>query len=517
MAIAYVQSAGAGNPSVTSLSVAWSTATTVGDYLVECIVYYGAPSSVTAPSGWTLVSSWTDGTTVAYVYEAVNAASQSTASQTWSWTSTCAAAIAIAEYSGVATSSPHDTASGNPAEATGTSATVTCGSLTTANVNDLVLGFCCAAGSGTKSLPTSAAFSSPSSGFTLCQSQSGVYTTFNQVRHFAAVGLLDDIVAATGTYAPSATLTVSSASWNYIAVTLAVVQATTTINVSMTGGLVAGGSAPAATVYSPHAAGGVVVTGSAGAANATALAMGGGVVATGTAAVVRGTAIAMSGGVMTTGSAAGATEYNPHGGGPLALAGTAPPDVTYHPTATGGVLVTGAAIPGRLTLAAATGGVTLIGSAATGAASTLTASGGVQAVLPGNVYRPVMTGGPILTGSAPAGSVFQEAGGGVTVGGFMPPALGVAAAGGVAFAGTLTPAVVFAPSPSGGVVVTGSAGGPVALYSAAMFGGVVVTGAAPFPLLPPRFRLLAGRTGAVHIAAGGSGSITLPPNKGIVY
>jgi YD repeat-containing protein len=196
--IAYVQSATAVLNPGSSVTATYTSAQSAGDLNVVIIGWGGkgsippptAPSSVTDSKGNTYVlavgptgNSTGNGSQSIYYASNILAAGAGSNSVTISFGSTSFPhlSLQIAEYSGVATSSPLDGTSAG----IGTNATVTSGSVTTTNANDLLIG----------GDYLDAATGAAGSGFTL-----RVASAYNNV-------LEDQIVTSTGSYAATAPVT----------------------------------------------------------------------------------------------------------------------------------------------------------------------------------------------------------------------------------------------------------------------------------------------------------------------
>jgi hypothetical protein len=205
-----VQGNTASSGAVNSISVSWPSPTTANNYLVAVLGFMnGDPGTITPPTGF-VQRGTTKSNGILFVasFEAVNAASQS-GSQTFSFVNSpddCA--VCVEEYSAIVTVSPDDGFN----SATGSGLSITAGSITTTNANDLVMG---AALQGTESSSVAVVFT-----------QSGSWTIRQQIGAHSSAGpfayrlaLLEQVVAGTGTYSAAVSSGVSDP---WVATTFAV-------------------------------------------------------------------------------------------------------------------------------------------------------------------------------------------------------------------------------------------------------------------------------------------------------
>jgi hypothetical protein len=185
----------------TTLSCSWSQATVAGNTLFALLGHDASPGAYTPPAGWTQL-----GTTInngsacnGSLWAYFNAPSRS-GSESWSFANTVAlSSIILAEYSGIASQD------GSNQTNTGTSSSPTTASLTTTYANDLLLGVLLQTNQGTN---PATSFSAPTNSFTLVTQQNNKSGSVAQID----VGLLERIVAATGTYSSGVTSS-SSGAW----------------------------------------------------------------------------------------------------------------------------------------------------------------------------------------------------------------------------------------------------------------------------------------------------------------
>jgi hypothetical protein len=135
--IAHRASSFAANATATTLGIPAPVGAKSGDVEVAAIAVRGNPT-ITAPTGWTLVRSDVNSTTMKQaVYTHVVGATEP-ATYTWTLSSSQAAAGGIQAYSGVSTVTPVDVHGG---QFNASSASVTAPAITTTKANAQVIGF----------------------------------------------------------------------------------------------------------------------------------------------------------------------------------------------------------------------------------------------------------------------------------------------------------------------------------------------------------------------------------------
>lgn len=126
MAVAVVASATASDTTGgTSLTISTPTGTLSGHVMIAQIVCLATVSSMTAPAGWTSITSSTGGAVDEYLYYRVCDGTEG-ASYQWTWTNTSKSLGAIVTYSGVAAT----VVDGSVTTFNGSSTTVSCTAIT---------------------------------------------------------------------------------------------------------------------------------------------------------------------------------------------------------------------------------------------------------------------------------------------------------------------------------------------------------------------------------------------------
>lgn len=196
MAIAFVQSKTGSAPDNSAVSATFDVASTAGNLLVA-VVSASENVTVSPPAGWSVAIAQLNSIDVAICYRE-NAPSSTSLSFSFGATSPSSSTVVIAEYSGIATSSPLDVTGSN----TGTGTSPTTGSAgPTTQQNELLIG-----GLGSSVAAGLNTYSSPLNSFTL---RAQVQELGNNNNNCA---LLDRIVSTNGTYSTGATLD-TSATW----------------------------------------------------------------------------------------------------------------------------------------------------------------------------------------------------------------------------------------------------------------------------------------------------------------
>ena len=136
--VAFRASSTASTNSSKSLSVPRPAGVQTGDVLLAGISVGGAPASVTAPTGWTLIQVSASGSSIKqYVFRKVAGAGEP-ASYTWSFPSKYGIAAETLAYSGVSTASPVDVFG---AQVNARSSSITAPSLSAGAPGELLVGF----------------------------------------------------------------------------------------------------------------------------------------------------------------------------------------------------------------------------------------------------------------------------------------------------------------------------------------------------------------------------------------
>jgi len=144
------RSANTAAASGTSITLTKPSGTVSGDVLVAAIDIAGT-TTVTAPSGWTLVRSTTSGSSLTQATYVHAAGSTEPSSYVWRFSSSRTVSGIVAAYVGVSTTTPVDVSSGGSSAG---STSVTAPSVTTTAGGELLLGVFGAAAKATVTPPT---------------------------------------------------------------------------------------------------------------------------------------------------------------------------------------------------------------------------------------------------------------------------------------------------------------------------------------------------------------------------
>ena len=147
--ISPVGGASATNPGGSSLTINVPSGTVNGDVMIAVVGWYTA-TSITPPSGWTLIATQPDGEGVGYNSSYYRVAASEPANYTWNWSGTSYPAGIIYTFSGVNTSTPIDVSQVE----SGTSTSPTASSVTTTVSNDYLITTFEFNGGGTFTVPS---------------------------------------------------------------------------------------------------------------------------------------------------------------------------------------------------------------------------------------------------------------------------------------------------------------------------------------------------------------------------
>ena len=148
--IAFRSATGTTVASGTSITLNKPSGTASGDVLVAAIEI-GGTTTVTAPSGWTLVRSTTSGSALTQATYVHAAGTSEPASYQWRFSTSRLASGAVAAYVGVNTTTPVDVSSGGSSSG---STSIVAPSVTTTTAGDMLIGAFGGATNASVTLPT---------------------------------------------------------------------------------------------------------------------------------------------------------------------------------------------------------------------------------------------------------------------------------------------------------------------------------------------------------------------------